>query len=185
MTQGLNRILRRWTTRSALGALLGFAIAPAAEAQWFLGSAPPGEIEERLRAQGFALAGPLYRRSSVYIADVNAGPAGHERLIIDAWSGEILQRFVVRRGRLRQGFGGEFAEPLPPGVVGPPPASEFFSVAPVGAPEEPTRPKLKPKATATNRQPTQTAPTATAASPAQPEKTQDAGADADEPIDLI
>ena len=33
------------------------------------------------------------RRPGVYLADVSAGPAGHQRLIIDARSGQILERF--------------------------------------------------------------------------------------------
>ena len=68
------------------------------EAQWFppIGAASPHEIAERLRAEGFVLIGPLRRNDTVYLADVNAGPAGRERLVIDAWSGEVLQRFVSR-----------------------------------------------------------------------------------------
>ena len=76
--------------------------------QWFppFGAASPREIVERLRAEGYVLVGPLRRNDTVYLADVIGGPAGRERLVIDAWSGEILQRFVARprlraRRRLR------------------------------------------------------------------------------------
>jgi hypothetical protein len=33
------------------------------------------------------------RRPGVYLADVSAGRAGHQRLIIDARSGQILEHF--------------------------------------------------------------------------------------------
>jgi hypothetical protein len=167
--------LRLLTARLAFGALAALTVAPEAQAQWLLpfGAAPPGEIVQRLRAQGFVLAGPLYRRNSVYLADVNGG---RERLIIDAWSGEILQRFVVRHGQWRPGYGGEFAQPLPPGVVGPPPTSEFLTDRPARAFEERIRPKGKPKSTATSRQPAQSAPEAQDVSPARPENADNAGA---------
>ena len=171
MAGGSKRNSRRWTARSVFGALMIFAIAPAVEAQWLppLGAAPPSEIAQRLRAQGFILAGPLYRRNSVYVVDVSAGPEGRERLIVDAWSGEILQRFVARGGRWRPEFGGEFGEP--PGVFGPPPASEFYTAGPAGAPEEPARAKLKPRAAETARQTARVSP----ATSAQPENAQNGG----------
>ncbi len=108
----------------------------AAQAQWLppFGAAPPHEIAQRLRAEGYVLLGPLYRNQTVYLVDVDAGPAGRERLVIDAWSGEVLQRFLIRRrhpGRrggspeyyVTQG-GGDFGGPPP---LGPPPVREFFA----------------------------------------------------------
>ncbi len=115
--------LRRLVMRAAFACTTAFALNPSAQAQWFLpfGAAPPAEIGNRLRAEGYVLARPLERRDTVYLADIARGPRGRERLVIDAWSGEILQRFVARRG----GFipeGGEFSEPRP---LGPPPARDF------------------------------------------------------------
>ena len=80
---------------SALGAVIGLAVVPTATAQWAppWGAAPPGEIERGLEAQGYVLTAPLMRRPGVYLADVSAGPAGRQRLIIDARSGQILERF--------------------------------------------------------------------------------------------
>jgi hypothetical protein len=119
---GFCRRLRHHATRAGFAVVTAFALVPWADAQWFpFGAAPPGEIVQRLRAEGYTLIRPLERRDTVYLADVAGGPAGHERLVLDAWSGEILQRFVARRG----GFvpeGGEFSEPPP---LGPPPAREF------------------------------------------------------------
>ncbi len=167
MTGSFNGKLGRWMARSAFGAFLALAVAPAAQAQWFspFGAASPGEIVQRLQAQGYRLTGPLYRRNTVYLADVIAGRAGRERLIIDAWSGEILQRFVLRRGHWRRGFGGEFAEPIPPGVFGPPPASDFSDDRPARGSEEPIKPRARPRSTA-NREPAETAPAAGAPAPA-------------------
>ena len=53
----------------------------------------PARSNESLEAQGYVLTAPLMRRPGVYLADVSAGPAGHQRLIIDARSGQILERF--------------------------------------------------------------------------------------------
>ena len=119
----LCRRIRRLATRAAFAVATALALVPSADAQWFLpfGAAPPAEIVNRLRAEGYVLARPLERRDTVYLADVVRGPHGRERLVVDAWSGEILQRFLARRG----GFapeGGEFSEPPP---LGPPPARDF------------------------------------------------------------
>jgi hypothetical protein len=127
-----NGRLRSSGVRAAFAAVLMFASVPAVKAQWFppIGAAPPAEIAQRLRAEGYAAIGPLIRRDTVYLADVH-GPAGRERLVIDAWSGEILQRFVARDRYRRPGSaapyvveGGEFSMPPP---LGPPPARDFVN----------------------------------------------------------
>src|SRR5208337_3977737 len=116
------RRLRQLVACAAFAGVTAFALVPSVDAQWLpFGAAPPGEIVQRLRAEGYVLIHPLERRDTVYLADVASGPAGHERLVIDAWSGEILQRFVVRRGGYAP-EGGEFSEPPP---LGPPPARAF------------------------------------------------------------
>ena len=122
------RRLRHLAARATFVAVAAFGLVPSAGAQWAppFGAAPPGEIVQRLRAEGYVLIGPLRRRDTVYLADVAGGPAGRERLVLDAWSGEILQRFVARRVPGRFGGyvpeGGEFNEPPP---LGPPPARDF------------------------------------------------------------
>jgi len=112
---GPNGKMRVFTTRAALAAFTALAGVSTAGAQWFppIGAAAPREIVERLRADGYVLIGPLQRRETVYLADVNAGRAGHERLVIDAWSGAILQRFVYRPRYARPGSGG-FVVEVPP-----------------------------------------------------------------------
>ncbi len=176
---GWNGSLRYLAARAALAAATALAAVLSADAQWFspLGAAPPSEITQRLEAEGYVLIRPLQRNDTVYFADVTAGAGGRQRLVIDAWSGEILQRFVARRGSAKRGFaggyvveGGEFSSPPP---LGPPPARDFgarnFVYGEPGGPSEPApRSKLKPKSTATARRPAEPNPATAAAPPAQP-----------------
>ena len=124
MTIKLNGALGRCLAGSALGVLIAVAFVPTATAQWMppWGAPFPGEIERGLEAQGYVLTAPLMRRPGVYLADVSAGPAGHQRLIIDARSGQVLERFPTSRrnwGPALAARDGEFGEPQP-GGVGPP-----------------------------------------------------------------
>jgi hypothetical protein len=180
---GFCRRLRHHATRAAFAAVTAFPLAPSADAQWFpFGGAPPAEIVQRLQAEGYTLIRPLERRGTVYLADVAGGAGGHERLVLDAWSGEILQRFVARPG----GFvpeGGEFSEPPP---LGPPPAGDFregpspsrdfregnYDYGPPEGPpagvEAPPRARARPRPSATAHrggEPKQTTP---AAQPVEP-----------------
>lgn len=179
--------------RAALAAFAAFAVVSGARAQWFppMGAASPGEIAERLRAQGFALIGPLRRNDTVYLADVNAGAAGRERLVIDAWSGEVLQRFVTRprpgRPDAAGGFvieRGEFDMPPP---LAPPPARDFFfgsggggvAYGPPGAPVEATpRMRGNPRPAPIRRKPAESNPAVTAAPPVEPATPPGGGANA-------
>src|SRR5689334_14885061 len=96
----LNGAFRRCFAGSALGGFIAFAFVPAATAQWLPPwPAAPGEIADSLEAQGYRLTAPLMRRPGVYLADVSAGPGGYQRLVIDARSGQILERFAIR-GRM-------------------------------------------------------------------------------------
>jgi hypothetical protein len=121
--------LRFCLAGSAIGGLIAFADVPTATAQWMppWGAAFPGEIERSLEAQGYVLTGPLMRRPGVYLADVSAGPAAHQRLIIDARSGQILERFAAPGriwGPALAARDEEFGEPPPgPGFSGPPAAA--------------------------------------------------------------
>ncbi len=209
---------RRLLARLTLAALPFLAAASRVDAQWFppmdapsthelaqwfppIGAASTREIAERLKAEGFVLIGPLRRNDTVYLADVNAGPAGRERLVIDAWSGEILQRFVERSASSRPGAAdryaierGEFDSPPP---LGPPPAREFFNgpggdanlayggpantripdaVGPVSPLERTPRTKVKSKPAANKPSPVQPKPATAALPPAQPAKPDEGGA---------
>jgi hypothetical protein len=93
----MNGVLRLRLAGLALSALIAFAFAPSATAQWAPPPWPvasPGEIERTLEAQGYGLVAPLVRRPRVYLADVIAGPTGYQRLVIDARNGQILERFL-------------------------------------------------------------------------------------------
>jgi hypothetical protein len=129
MATRMNGSLRFCLAGAAIGGLVAFAPVPAARAQglppW--GGASPSEIERSLEAQGYGLIAPLVRRPGIYLADVSAGPAGYQRLVVDARSGQILERFVAP-GRMWEptlaARNEEFGEPQPLGV-GPPRSSGF------------------------------------------------------------
>jgi hypothetical protein len=126
----MNGSLRFCLAGSAIGALIAFANVPAATAQWlppWRWAPPPVEIERSLEAQGYVLTAPLMRRPGVYLADVSAGPGGYQRLVIDARSGQILERFAAPSrmwGPALAARDETFGEP-PPGLGGPPPGGEF------------------------------------------------------------
>lgn len=130
MAIGINSVLRVCRAGLALGGLI--ASIPAARAQWlpppWRFAPPPGAIEQRLEAQGYILTAPLTWRPGVYLADVSAGPAGYQRLVVDARTGLILERFAApgrmwgpRLAARDEGYG----QAPPAGVAGPGPGAEF------------------------------------------------------------
>lgn len=125
MTIRLNGALSRCLAGSALGGLVAFSFVPGATAQWApppWRAAFPGDIERSLVARGYVLAAPLLRRPGIYIADVSAGPAGYQRLIVDARSGQILESFPASRrmwGPQLAARGDEFGGPAPAGLGEP------------------------------------------------------------------
>ncbi len=180
MTIGKNTALRRRLAGSVLGGLIAFAAVPAAMAQWL----PPwramawsGDIAARLQAQGYVLIAPLQRRPGVYLADVRAGPAGYQRLVIDDRTGQILERFGSPPGNFGPAYAvryNEFADRPPPGVIqlpygpgfsdgpnGGPAARSAYSgptnaripsaISPFDSPLAPLSTKSKPKSAATAR----------------------------------
>lgn len=178
MATRMNGSLRHCLAASALGGLVAFAYIPAATAQWIAPwrAASPGEIERSLEAQGYGLIAPLVRRPGIYLADVSAGPGGRQRLIIDARSGQILERFIAPSrmwGPALAARDEEFGEPPPPGVgpplgfgfSGPPEAAPAAksayggpanvhvpaAISPYGAGEAPVATKAKSKSGSTER----------------------------------
>jgi len=178
MTIKLNRALGRCFEGPVLGALIAVAFVPTATAQWMPPWGPvfPGEIERNLEAQGYVLTAPLMRRPGVYLADVSAGPAGHQRLIIDARSGQVLERFTTpgrnwgptvaaRDEEFGEPQDGGVGPPLGPGFAGPPAAAAMArsayggpanvhipaAVSPYGVAEPRAGTKAKPKSASTER----------------------------------
>jgi hypothetical protein len=178
MANSMNGLLRFCLAGWAIAGLIVFANVPTAMAQWLppWRAASPGEIERNLEAQGYELMAPLMRRPGVYLADVSAGPAGYQRLVVDAGSGQILERFMVS-GRMwgpalarNEGFGepqlGVGARPMSadfsePPTVGAPAGKSAHdgsgkvhiqsAISPYGAVEEPAGTKPKSKFGATER----------------------------------
>ena len=162
--------ISRCLAGSALGALITVAFVPPAAAQWAppWGAAFPGEIERSLEAQGYVLTAPLIRRPGVYLADVSAGPAGHQRLIIDARSGQVLERFPapgrmwgpardVGFGDPQDSIGPALGRDLSSPRTGPGPAANIHipaAVSPHGLGETRVGTKAKPKAASTERKAT-------------------------------
>ena len=181
MTIKSNRALSRCFEGPTLGALIAIAFVSTATAQWMPPWGPvfPGEIERNLEAQGYVLTAPLMRRPGVYLADVSAGPAGHQRLIIDARSGQILEHFTApgrNWGPAPAARDEEFGEPqlggvgspLSPGFAGPPAAAATArsayggpanvhipaAVSPYGVGETRTGTKARLKSASTERKAT-------------------------------
>jgi hypothetical protein len=115
---------RRIAMAATVSGLLALAVVPtAAQAQifgMFGWSLAPGQVQHMIASQGYRLAGPLYRNGRVYVADVVDDRGVRQRLIVDAFSGDVLQAFVT--GRPADLFGGERSarvEPLDRGVLPP------------------------------------------------------------------
>jgi hypothetical protein len=79
----------------ALAAALLWIGAPGAQAQWFNTdpALPAMRIERMVQASGYRLTGPVLRNGPVYLADVLGRQNDPERLVIDANSGRLLQRY--------------------------------------------------------------------------------------------
>ncbi len=162
----MNGAVGRCLAGSAMGALIALAFVPPAAAQWAppWGAAFPGEIERNLEAQGYLLMAPLMRRPGVYLADVSAGPAGRQRLIIDATSGQVLERFPFpgrTPGPALAARDDAFGDTQPSGA-GPPFNSGFSGeppvVAPTGKSETPAGAKAHSKAGSIERKAPATKP---------------------------
>jgi hypothetical protein len=95
--------------------------APAAHAQFFnfffhSDGLDPSDVQSMLEDRGLALVAPLRRNGGVYVADVEGPRGGHMRVIVDAESGRIVQRFRVGAPH----YYSDYAGPRPPGEMGEP-----------------------------------------------------------------
>ena len=106
-------------TALIVGGLLALS-APAAHAQFFnfffhSEGLDPREVQSMLDDRGLALVAPLRRNGGVYIADVE-GSRGRMRLIVDAESGRIVQRFRISAPH----YYNDYNAPRPPAEMGEP-----------------------------------------------------------------
>jgi hypothetical protein len=135
------RHARRRASASAAcaAAALLMLVAPAARAQglFFLFEPAPHRIERQLESAGYELRGPLVRRGDVYVADVVGQTGGRERLIIDAHTARIVDRFPSVASRWREDRFGDWRDrddedawsdaPRPPQGVAPRPHDDAWS----------------------------------------------------------
>jgi len=117
-------------TALIVGGLLALS-APAAHAQFFnfffhSEGLDPSEVQGMLEDRGLALVAPLRRNGGVYVADVEVPRGGHLRLIVDAESGRIVQRFRIGAPHYYSDYNG----PRPPAEMGEPDSNS----AAIGAP---------------------------------------------------
>jgi hypothetical protein len=157
---------RRWGWTAA--ALILLALPATAQAQGFFflfGSPSPYEIERRLAASGYVLTGPLTMRGDVYLADVIVRGEGAERLVIDAQSGRVVERYRGRADRWREaavppppsGWSDDprlWDGPRPPAAIGPDAAPpDSYEPARPNVLEAPKADSLKPKPKAADIKP--------------------------------
>jgi hypothetical protein len=182
----------RWGGFAAAAAFL-LAMTASAEAQGFFDIFRPGpspyDIERRLEDAGYVLQRPLVLRGDVYLADVEAGRGRFQRLVIEADSGRILERFRAARdvdpdfgvadpwgaspyarGRFADRDDRDLSMAMPPGRDAPP--SLYLSPEPSDASKVKAKPKpadakrgvAAPEAKAVNPPPA-VAPAPTSAAP--------------------
>jgi hypothetical protein len=162
---------RRLAWAAAALVLLALPTAAPASAQGFFflfGGPSPYEIERQLAAAGYLVTSPLTLRGDVYLVDVVVRGEGPERLVLDAHSGRIVERYRGRADRWREAAApppsawgddpSQWNAPRPPTAIGPaaaPPPDAFAPPKPdvLEAPKEAkpriveTKPKPTPKPT--------------------------------------
>lgn len=107
-----------FATALIVGGLLALS-APTAHAQFFnfffhSDGLDAGDVQNMLEDRGLSLIAPLRRNGGIYIADVESSRGGRMRLLVDAESGRIVQRFRVASPR----YYGDYAGPRPPADMG-------------------------------------------------------------------
>ena len=112
---GRSRQAKRRALWSAASAAILILMAPAARAQFFFGifEPPAVRVAHQLEVEGYDVRG-LVRRGDVYVADVVAQGGDRERLVIDARTTRIVERFpsVATRWRDdRYGYGRDREDP--------------------------------------------------------------------------
>jgi hypothetical protein len=139
------------TGATCVAAAVLMLLAPTARAQGLFSLFEPAShrIERQLESAGYELRGPLVRRGDVYVADVVGGAGARERLIIDARTARIVDRFPVAT-RWRDDRFGDWRDrddqdawsdgPRPPQGMAPRPRDDAWSDG-----DEDLPPALRPK----------------------------------------
>ncbi len=111
-TRAVDFVGRRARASLALAAAL-VVFAPGARAQsvFFPREPSPERLEYMLESSGYELRSDLIRRGDVYLADVVTDLGDHERLVIEARTGRILERFPFGMRRWREARLGDWRDP--------------------------------------------------------------------------
>jgi len=112
----LRLLARGWRNGLAAGALVGLAaVSSTAHAEsmfgFFSSDANPAEVAANINRHGFVIRSAMVRRGDIYVVDVSDYSGQMERLIIDAHSGMIAQRYASRAAYARR--------PEPPRYIAP------------------------------------------------------------------
>lgn len=99
---------RNWLLGLSAVAFAGLAVAPqAAHAQGLFGlfsfDVSPAEVAANINRHGYVVRSAIVRRGDVYLADVSGPTGAMQRLVIDAHSGQLEQRYAWRGDYYRQG----------------------------------------------------------------------------------
>ena len=129
MGEALSAALRRFRRRSgALAALAGVVLAAPgmtaaarAQAMFSMFEPSPQQIERRLEREGFELRSALVRRGDVYVCDVLGQGGDGERLIVDARTGNVMERYRTHGEAWREARQWDWRERAAPDAWGYPP----------------------------------------------------------------
>ena len=108
----------------------------------------PGELASIVADEGMHLVGRPYRNGNVFVVDAVDQRGWQHRLIIDAWTGDIIQSYGRGQGTPQQ-----YAPVAPPPRVARATPGEPYVIPGIGGDERPATPKVKPKVKAIKKPP--------------------------------
>ena len=92
----------RFAAASGLALAVALSLTPPARAQFLsFYEMSPRQIVDMLADEGYDLRGPMLRRGDVYVCDVTSVSGRPARLIVDARSGRVIDRYDRAAGRPR------------------------------------------------------------------------------------
>lgn len=95
--------------------------APASAQLFFSRRLPPAEIVSIVRGQGYVNPSFPFFRGDIYVVDANEPRGPRVRLVIDPFSGGIVERLLIRRQKVVPGpdFDNTYIRSGPPRIVNP------------------------------------------------------------------